>query len=243
MPLVSLSKEERERYSRQILLYGMAGQEKLRNANVIVVGAGGLGASLLPILAASGIGQIHVFDPDNIERSNLGRQLIFREADIGKNKAERAAAFLADLNPHIAVTAHPVRFTAGHEDVLRHADLINEGSDSLATKFLVNDLALAANKPAFIAALGKDQGHMMLVHGVSTACYRCVFDELPAGDIPSCASEGILSAFPAVVASATAHAMISHLLNPLSGGTFSVFEKNHCRTMQIRKRPDCTRHH
>ena len=239
---MTFSKAELERYSRQILLYGIDAQSRFKSARIVVIGAGGLGSSLLPLLAAAGIGTIEIFDGDRVEQTNLGRQLIYRESDIGQPKALIAAAFLRALNPHIEVTAYERNFARADGERLAGASAVCEGSDSLQTKFLLNDLALAAGIPAFIAALGKDQGHAMLVNGISSACYRCVFDELSGSDLPSCASEGIVSTFPAVVSSAVAHAAVMHLLQPISPGSFWLFEKNHCRTMQIRRRHDCDRH-
>lgn len=239
---MNFSKAELERYSRQILLHGIVGQKKFKAARVIVIGAGGLGSAMLPLFAATGIGVIEIFDADLVERSNLGRQTLFRERDSGKSKAQTAATFLRELNPHIDIIAHDRNFVTEDEKVLGAADVICEGSDSLKTKFAVNDMAMRTGKPAFIAALGKDQGHAMLVHTAAGACYRCVFDEMPAGELPSCASEGILSTFPATVASAVAHAVVTHLLQPILPGTLLLFEKNHCRTIQIKKRQDCSLH-
>ncbi len=181
-------------------------------------------------------------DGDKVEQSNLGRQMIYRESDIGEAKARVAADFLRGLNPHINIISHERQFSANDRTVLNDASAVCEGSDSLQTKFLLNDLALAAGIPAFIAALGKDQGHTMLVNGRDSACYRCVFDELSGTELPSCASEGIISTFPAVVSSAVAHSAVMHLLTPVSAGTLWLFEKNHCRTIQIKKRQDCDRH-
>lgn len=239
---MTFSKAELERYSRQILLYGLDGQKKFKSARIVVIGAGGLGSSLLPLLAAAGIGTIEIFDGDKVEQSNLGRQMIYRENDIGKAKARIAANFLRELNPHIEIISHERHFDKADASILPGASAVCEGSDSLQTKFLLNDLALAMGVPAFIAALGKDQGHAMLVNGRNSACYRCVFDELSGNDLPSCASEGIISTFPAVVSSTVAHSAAMHLLKPISAGTFWLFEKNHCRTMQFKKRQECERH-
>lgn len=235
---LALSKEEIERYSRQILLYGRRAQEALKAAHVLVIGAGGLGATLLPLLAASGTGRITVFDPDQVERTNLGRQLIFREADLGRKKAECAADFLRDLNPYVSVYAEARAFTAADAGIFSSCNLVCEGSDNLGSKFLVNDLALAADKPVIIAALGKDQGHSMLVAGRENACYRCLFDELKPGELPTCASEGIMSTFPAVVAAQMAHTALHCLLGQAEPGLW-VFEKSHCRKVGIKKSPDC----
>ena len=235
------SKSELERYSRQILLAGIAAQQKLKDARVLVVGAGGLGSTILPLVVASGIGRITVFDGDTVERANLGRQLMFREGDVGKNKALAAGDFLRALNPHVEITALGRKFTAADSDIFVASDLVFEGSDSLKAKFLVNDLVLEYRKPAFIAALGAVQGHAMLVTN-SGACYRCVFDEIDETELPNCASEGIFSAFPAVVGAAVAHAAVDYLLNPTGETKFWLFEKNHCRKVNVQKKQNCKKH-
>jgi len=238
---LSFTKAELERYSRQILVGGRELQERLQAAHVLVVGAGGLGSAMLPLLAASGIGKITVFDGDTVERSNLGRQVIFREADIGKNKAQQAEKFLHALNPHCAVTAIDRNFANGDENYLIAADLIFEGSDSLTAKFLVNDLALRASRPALIAALGKSQGHLMLTHGPLSPCYRCVFDQLDEKEVPVCASEGILSTFPSVVGAMAADIGVTFLLGQASP-LFRVFENQQCRQVRVQIRPTCPNH-
>lgn len=236
----ALSKNEIERYSRQILLRGIGAQLKLKETRALVVGAGGLGATILPLLASAGIGSITVYDGDTVERSNLGRQHIFRERDIGKNKAVAAAALIRDLNPYIDVVAHARHFTREDSPEIANAGIIFEGSDSLAAKFLLNDLACEYRKPALVAALGAAQGHAMLIAG--GACYRCVFDEVAEGELPNCATEGILSTAPAVIGAAVAHAGIEYLLNPDHETKFWIFEKSHCRKVAVRKRQDCKNH-
>lgn len=238
--MAALSKNEIERYSRQILLRGISAQLKLKETRALVVGAGGLGATILPLLASAGIGSITVYDGDTVERSNLGRQHIFRENDIGNNKALSAARVLRDLNPHIEVVAQAHNFTESDAPALAHTDIIFEGSDSLTAKFLLNDLACRLRKTLFIAALGAAQGHAMLVAG--NACYRCVFDEITEGELPNCATEGILSTAPAVIGAAVAHAGIEYLLHPDHETKFWIFEKNHCRKVAVRKRQNCKNH-
>lgn len=233
------SKSELERYSRQILLYGRSGQQLLKESHILVIGAGGLGSTFLPVIAASGIGRISIWDADTVERSNLGRQLLYQERDIGRNKAMVAAERLSDLNPHIRIEAYADRFTEKYQDELRDANLLFEGSDSLSTKFLLNDLALRAQKSLVTSALGNAQGHTMLIVGGESACYRCVFEEIDETQLPTCANEGILSAFPAFVAAQAAHVAIRQILAPELKGGFWVFEKNHCRNVQIQKRIDC----
>ncbi len=236
---LNLSRDERERYSRQILLYGGDAQMRLKAARVVVVGAGGIGTTLLPLLAASGIGTIEIFDGDKIEMTNLGRQYLFRERQIGQNKAVVAAETLRDLNPHVDVIAHARPIAFSDANLIAQANLVCEGSDSVETKLMVNALALTAKRPAIIAALGKSQGHAMLVSGHDTACYACVFGSVVGDELPTCASEGILSTFPAVVAATVAQISVNELLEPHTRGQIWLFEKNNCRSKEIKKRLEC----
>lgn len=215
-------------------------QEKIKAACVLVVGAGGLGTTMLPLLAASGVGKIILFDHDRVERSNLGRQWLFRESDIGAYKATTVKNFLTALNPYTTVMARTEKFTQQHADVLRESTIALEGSDSLSTKFLINDLAKRHQRPALIAALGAQQGHAMFVG--EGACYRCLFDEVDSGDLPTCASEGILSTFPSVVGSAVAHTALEFLLTGDGASKFWIFEKNTCRKILIPQNKDCQQH-
>lgn len=234
----TFSKNELERYSRQILLFGRTGQEKLKQAHIAVIGAGGLGCSFLPVIAACGVGQISIWDGDRVERSNLGRQLLYRENDLGYNKAELAAERLRILNPYITVEAIARHFLADDAAALPGTTLVFEGSDSLKSKFTLNDLALLHRIPLIISALGNAQGHTMLITNDSP-CYRCVFDDIDESTLPTCASEGILSSFPAFVATQAAHLAVRTILEMQPTGGFWLFEKNHCRAVRIPKRKDC----
>ncbi|MFZ5628771.1 MAG: HesA/MoeB/ThiF family protein [Spirochaetota bacterium] len=233
------SKNELERYSRQILLYGRAGQQRLKQARVVVIGAGGLGSTFLPVLAASGVGEIVIYDGDTVERSNLGRQLLYTERDLGQPKAIAAAERLATMNPHVQIQGLTRRFEKANAETLRGASLVFEGSDSLRTKFLLNDLCLSMGIPLVISALGNAQGHTMLIAGHESACYRCIFEEIDEKELPTCGGEGILSAFPALVAAQAAHVAVSRILDDKFTAGLWVFEKSHCRSVGIRKRKDC----
>jgi molybdopterin/thiamine biosynthesis adenylyltransferase len=234
-----LNREERERYSRQILLYGSQGQMSLKAASVVVVGAGGLGATILPILAAAGVGKIHLFDHDVVERSNLSRQLLFRESDIGRPKSQVAAAYLRLLNPHVEVFESVETFNEKSRISMGQPNMLLEGSDDVETKFYVNNLSLQLRIPTIIASLGHVQGHAMLIHGADSPCYRCVFDPLDAGELPSCASEGILSSFPAVIGSMVANLALQFILGERAKPGLWVFEKNNCRKVHVTKRLGC----
>lgn len=236
---VDFSKNELERYSRQILLYGRAGQQRLKQARVIVIGAGGLGSTFLPAVAASGVGEIVIYDADTVERSNLGRQLLYSEQDLGRHKASAAAERLASVNPNVRLQAIARRFDSTDAEALRTASIVFEGSDSLRTKFLLNDLCLSHQVPLVISALGNAQGHTMLITGSDSACYRCLFDEIDENELPTCANEGILSVFPALVAAQAAHVAVNRILDSTMPAGFWVFEKSHCRNVSVRKRKDC----
>jgi adenylyltransferase/sulfurtransferase len=207
-----LSADELERYARHIVLreVGGPGQNKLKQARVLVVGAGGLGAPLLLYLAAAGVGAIGVIDDDVVSLSNLQRQVMFRTADIGRPKAEVAAATLAALNPTIDVMGYVDRLSSSNAlDLMARYDLICDGSDNFATRYLVSDACYFARRPLVTAALGTFDGALTTIRAHETNAagrpnptYRCLFPELPPpGTIPACAEAGILGALPGVLGS------------------------------------------
>jgi adenylyltransferase/sulfurtransferase len=207
-----LSADELERYARHIVLpeIGGPGQNKLKQARVLVVGAGGLGAPLLLYLAAAGVGAIGIVDDDRVSLSNLQRQVMFRTADIGRPKAEVAAATLAALNPSIEITPYIGRLSADNAlDLMARHDLVCDGSDNFATRYLVSDACYLARKPLITAALGTFDGTLTTIRahekgadGRPNPTYRCLFPEPPPpGTIPACAEAGILGALPGVLGS------------------------------------------
>jgi molybdopterin/thiamine biosynthesis adenylyltransferase len=218
-----LDKEELERYARHIVLreVGGPGQAKLKAARVLVIGAGGLGAPVLLYLAAAGVGTLGVIDDDVVSLSNLQRQVIFSTGDIGELKAERAAAAIARLNPRLAVESHGVRLTANNAlDLIARYDLIADGSDNFATRYLVSDACYFAKKPLVTAAVGTFDGslttlrpHETRTDGKRNPTYRCLFpDPPPAGSVPACAEAGILGALPGVLGSLMALEVIRELV-------------------------------
>ncbi|MGE0563337.1 MAG: ThiF family adenylyltransferase [Pseudolabrys sp.] len=203
---------ELERYARHIVLreVGGPGQARLKAARVLVVGAGGLGAPVLMYLAAAGVGRLGIVDDDAVSLSNLQRQVIFATDDVGAPKAERAAAAIARLNPHVALDIHNVRLTAANaRDLISHYDVVADGSDNFATRYLVSDACYFAKKPLVAAALGVFDGSLTTIRaherqpdGTPNPTYRCVFPEPPpAGTIPACAEAGILGALPGILGS------------------------------------------
>jgi adenylyltransferase/sulfurtransferase len=205
-----LGPEEIERYARHLVLreIGGPGQAALKQARVLVVGAGGLGAPLLLYLAAAGVGSIGVIDDDRVGLSNLQRQVIFGTADIGKPKVAAAAASVARLNPHVHVETHDMRLSAANAlELIGCYDLVADGSDNFATRYLVSDACFFAKRPLITAAVGTFDATLTTIRahergadGSPNPTYRCLFpDPPPAGSIPACAEAGILGALPGVV--------------------------------------------
>jgi len=207
-----LTAQELERYARHIVLreVGGPGQAKLKAARVLVVGAGGLGAPLLLYLAAAGVGTIAIIDDDAVSLSNLQRQVIHATGDVGHPKVESAASAIRRLNPHIKVETHAMRLTAANAlDLISTYDLVADGSDNFATRYLVSDACFFAKKPLVTAAVGIFDGTLTTIRahergedGKPNPTYRCLFPEPPpAGTIPACAEAGILGALPGVLGS------------------------------------------
>ena len=207
-----LSTDELERYARHIVLYevGGPGQAALRRARVLVVGAGGLGAPVLLYLAAAGVGTLGMVDDDVVALSNLQRQVIHATPDIGAPKVDSAAAVIRRLNPNVIVQPHNVRLTAQNALALIDAyDIVADGSDNFATRYLVSDACYFAKKPLITAALGTFDGTLTTIRafergadGKPNPTYRCLFPEPPPpGTVPACAEAGVLGALAGVVGS------------------------------------------
>jgi adenylyltransferase/sulfurtransferase len=218
-----LDDRELERYARHIVLreVGGPGQAKLKAARVLVVGAGGLGAPVLLYLAAAGVGTLGIVDDDVVSLSNLQRQVIFSTADVGTRKVDGAEAVIARLNPHVKVETHMMRLDAGNAlDLIAHYDLVADGSDNFATRYLVSDACYFARKPLVTAAVGTFDGsltsiraHETRADGTRNPSYRCLFPEPPPpGTVPACAEAGILGALPGVLGSLMALEVIREIV-------------------------------
>jgi adenylyltransferase/sulfurtransferase len=218
-----LTAEELERYARHIVLreVGGPGQNALKRAHVLVVGAGGLGAPSLLYLAAAGVGAIGIIDDDAVSLSNLQRQVIHGTPDVGTPKVESAAAVIKRLNPHVAVELHPVRLTAANAlDLISRYDIVADGSDNFATRYLVSDACFFAKKPLVTAAMGTFDGTLTTIRahekasdGTPNPTYRCLFPEPPPpGTIPACAEAGILGALTGIVGSMMALEVIREIV-------------------------------
>lgn len=194
------SQQELSRYSRQILLpeLGLRGQEKLKNARVLVIGAGGLGCPALQYLAAAGLGTIGIIDGDVVEESNLHRQILFNLRDTGGNKAETAAEKLSIINPFIRVERFPFFLNAGNAlELVSRFDLVIDGSDNFATRYLVNDACVITGKAFIYAALHRFELQLSVFNYQGGPTYRCLYPEPPEeGEMPSCAEAGVIGALP-----------------------------------------------
>ncbi|MFZ5739452.1 MAG: HesA/MoeB/ThiF family protein [Pseudomonadota bacterium] len=207
-----LSAEELERYARHIVLrdVGGPGQAALKSARVLVVGAGGLGAPVLMYLAAAGIGTLDIVDDDIVTLSNLQRQVIHATPDIGARKADSAANRILALNPNVRVVQHRVRLDGSNAlALIGGCDLVLDGSDNFATRYLVSDACYLAKKPLITAALGQFDGSLTTIRahernaaGEPNPTYRCLFPEPPpAGTVPSCEEAGVMGALAGVLGS------------------------------------------
>jgi molybdopterin-synthase adenylyltransferase len=207
-----LNSDELERYARHIVLreVGGPGQAALKRARVLVVGAGGLGAPVLLYLAAAGVGTLGIVDDDTVALSNLQRQVIHGTPEVGDPKVASAAAAIARLNPHVGVERHAVRLVAGNAlALIGQYDLVADGSDNFATRYLVSDACYFAKRPLVTAAVGSFDGTLTTVRaherapgGAPNPTYRCLFPEPPpAGSVPACAEAGVLGALTGVLGS------------------------------------------
>jgi molybdopterin-synthase adenylyltransferase len=206
------SPEEIERYARHIVLrhVGGPGQAKLGRARVLVVGAGGLGSPLIQYLAAGGVGAIGIVDDDSVSLSNLQRQVLHTTPDIGRPKAESAAAAVARLNPGVAVDQHRLRLTeANAEALIAGYDIVADGSDNFDTRYAVSDACFRAGRPLVTASVNEFDGSVTTIRahergadGRPNPTYRCLFPEKPpAGMVPTCAEAGVLGALAGLVGS------------------------------------------
>ena len=202
---MSLSELELERYSRQLVMpeWSGAAQERLRDANAIVVGAGALGSPACLYLAAAGVGRIGVVDPDPVELSNLHRQPLHFTPDLTVPKAQNAAVKLRALNPEIHVEPYPARLDAMNgEAIVMGADVVLDCTDSFESRYAVNDACCAAGVPFVSAAVLGLTGQVLTVRPRESACYRCAFPaEPPPGSVPSCREAGVLGAMAGIVGS------------------------------------------
>ena len=219
-----LARDEVLRYARHLVLpeVGVQGQQRLKAARVLLVGAGGLGSPVALYLAAAGVGTLGIVDDDAVDATNLQRQILHGTSDIGRSKLESATERIGDVNPHVAVEPHPVRLTSANAlDIVGRYDLVVDGTDNFPTRYLVNDSCVLLGKPYVYGAVLRWEGQVALFAEPGGPCYRCLFREPPPpGLVPSCAEGGVLGVLPGIVGSLQAMEAIKWILGagePLSG--------------------------
>lgn len=242
-----LSAAELERYARHIVLQdiGGAGQQKLKNARVLVIGAGGLGAPVLQYLAAAGIGTLGIVDDDTVSLSNLQRQVIHDTGRLGEPKVASAAEAIARLNPHVNVDPYPTRI-AGHNALalVSDYDLVVDGSDNFDTRYLVSDACFFAKKPLVTAAVGRFDGSITTLRPFETGAdgkpnptYRCLFPQKPRdGLLPTCAEAGVLGALTGIIGAMQAMEAIKEITGAGEGlaGRLIMFDARSVRMETVR---------
>jgi sulfur-carrier protein adenylyltransferase/sulfurtransferase len=246
-PADELSVDEVKRYSRHLIIpdVGMTGQKRLKNAKVLVVGAGGLGSPALLYLAAAGVGTLGIIDFDVVDESNLQRQIIHGVSDIGRSKAESARDSIHEMNPYVEVVLHEERLDSDNAlDIFRPYDLIVDGTDNFATRYLVNDACVLLGKPYVWGSIYRFDGQASVFWAEYGPCYRCLYPEPPPpGMVPSCAEGGVLGVLCASIGSIQVNEaikVIDGIGDPLVGRLmiYDALEMSY-RSVQVRKDPEC----
>ncbi|MBB4947087.1 adenylyltransferase/sulfurtransferase [Kitasatospora gansuensis] len=246
-PAAELTVDEVRRYSRHLIIpdVGMAGQKRLKNAKVLCVGAGGLGSPALMYLAAAGVGTLGIVEFDVVDESNLQRQIIHGQSDIGRSKGESARESVKEINPYVNVILHEERLDNDNVmEIFSGYDLIVDGTDNFATRYLVNDAAVLLGKPYVWGSIYRFDGQASVFWAEHGPCYRCLYPEAPpAGMVPSCAEGGVLGVLCASIGSiqvTEAIKLLAGVGEPLVGRLmiYDALEMNY-RQVKIRKDPDC----
>jgi adenylyltransferase/sulfurtransferase len=247
----TFSKEELARYNRHIIIpeFGLAAQQKLKAAKVLIVGSGGLGSPLLLYLAAAGVGTIGIVDFDVVDDSNLQRQVLFGVAEVGKPKVEAAKARLENLNPHINIVTYNTQLTSKNAlEIISQYDVVADGTDNFPTRYLVNDASVIAGKPNVYASIFQFEGQVSVFNytnekGETGPNYRDLYPTPPPpGLVPNCAEGGVLGVLPGIIGSLQANEVIKVITGvgePLSG-RFFVFDalRFETRTLRVTKQKD-----
>jgi molybdopterin/thiamine biosynthesis adenylyltransferase/rhodanese-related sulfurtransferase len=246
-PAEELTPQEVRRYSRHLIIpdVGMAGQKRMKNAKVLVVGAGGLGSPALMYLAAAGIGTLGIVDFDVVEESNLQRQVIHGQSDIGRSKAESARDSVKEINPLVEVVVHTERLDSSNAmEIFADYDLIVDGTDNFATRYLVNDACVLLGKPYVWGSIYRFDGQASVFWSEYGPCYRCLYPEPPPpGMVPSCAEGGVLGVLCASIGSIQVNEaikVITGIGEPIVGRLmiYDALEMTY-RSVKVRKDPEC----
>ncbi len=245
--LPPLSQEEILRYSRHLIIpeVGVEGQRRLKDARVLMVGAGGLGSPIGLYLAAAGVGRIGIVEFDTVDETNLQRQILHGTKDVGRKKVESARDRLHDVNPHVEVVAHETRLTSENAlEIVAQYDLVVDGTDNFATRYLVNDACVLLGKPNVYGSIFRFEGQSTIFCTKDGPCYRCLYPEPPPpGLVPSCAEGGVLGILPGLVGVIQATETVKLLTGigePLVGRLLLVDAlAMQFRTVKLRKNPRC----
>ncbi len=245
---IELTEEERIRYSRHLLMpeVTLEGQKRLKQARVLCIGAGGLGSSALFYLTAAGVGTIGLIDFDKVDLSNLQRQILHRTSDVGRKKTDSARERLSETNPNVKLEVHEAQFTSANaQELVSRYDLLIDGSDNFATRYLSNDVCVWAKKPNIYGSVFRFDGHSsVFAPHLDGPCYRCLFPEPPEpGTVPSCAEAGVLGVVPGIVGMIQAIEAIKFILqkgDSLVGRllSFDALQMKF-REFKIRRDPEC----
>ncbi|MBM9507673.1 adenylyltransferase/sulfurtransferase MoeZ [Actinacidiphila acididurans] len=246
-PAAELTVDEVRRYSRHLIIpdVGMDGQKRLKNAKVLCVGAGGLGSPALMYLAAAGVGTLGIVEFDEVDESNLQRQIIHRQSSIGRSKAESARDTVKEINPYVNVVLHEERLDSDNVmELFAQYDLIVDGTDNFATRYLVNDAAVLLNKPYVWGSIYRFDGQASVFWAEYGPCYRCLYPEPPPpGMVPSCAEGGVLG----VLCGSIGATQVTEAIKILTGvgeplvGRLMIYDalEQQTRTVKVRKDPEC----
>ncbi len=242
-----LTNEEIQRYSRHLILpeVGMEGQIKLKDAKVLLVGTGGLGAPLALYLAAAGVGTIGLVDFDVVDASNLQRQVIHGTKDIGRPKIDSAADSMLDINPNLKIVKHEVPLTSENaKEIVEQYDMVADGTDNFPTRYLVNDVCVLTGKPNIYGSIFRFEGQASVFATEDGPCYRCLYPEPPPpGLVPSCAEGGVLGILPGVIGLIQATEVVKMILGigQTLQGRLMLYDALNMkfRELKLRRNPDC----
>lgn len=235
------------RYARQLVLkgFGLAAQERLATARVLIVGAGGLGSPASMYLAAAGVGALTLVDSDDVDLTNLHRQLLYGTSDVGRPKLDAARARLADVNPLVEIAVHPVRLNAANAAaIVPGHDLVIDATDNFPTRYAINDACLTHGIPFVYGSVARFQGQVSVFAHAEGPCYRCLFPDPPApGTVPTCAEEGVLGLVPGIIGLHQANEAIKLLAGigtPLVGRLMLIdLLENDSQVISVHRRADC----
>ena len=243
---IALTVDEARRYSRHVLLpeFGLDGQARLKNAKVVCVGAGGLGSPILMYLAAAGVGTLGIVEFDSVDETNLSRQIIHKQSYVGLSKAQSAKATINEINPFINIVIHEVRLANTNVcEIFEQYDLVIDGTDNFATRYLINDACVLLKKPCVWGSIYRFDGQASIFWSDYGPCYRCLHP-VPTSDFPSCEEAGVLGVLCATIGAIQATEAIklitgvgSHLI-----GSLIIYDALEPRfsTIEVRKDPQCS---